>query len=153
MKVVRFYHLTRSRPEEALPAILDKALERGMRAHIQVKSKGQIEDLSRALWADTAKNSFFPHGTSLDGLSEVAPHNPIWISDDQQRVNNPTLFIQLDGIENDDFGDVEMVCHFFDGSDPAKEAAARDYWRRLKSHGHTLTYWAQDEMGRWQERR
>ncbi len=40
----------------------------------------------------------------------------------------------------------------FDGNDAAALAAAREQWRDLKDGDHDLTYWQQDEGGRWQKK-
>ena len=36
--------------------------------------------------------------------------------------------------------------------DPAAVDAAREGWKRFRSGGHEVSYWQQDEQGRWQNR-
>ena len=40
----------------------------------------------------------------------------------------------------------------FDGSDEEAVAAARGQWTTLKSAGHAVTYWQQDEACRWSQK-
>ena len=40
----------------------------------------------------------------------------------------------------------------FDGNDPEAVEAARAGWKRFKAAGHEVSYWQQDEQGRWQNR-
>ena len=37
----------------------------------------------------------------------------------------------------------------FDGSLPDTVAQARDWWRKMTAEGHAVSYWRQDEGGRW----
>ena len=37
----------------------------------------------------------------------------------------------------------------FDGYDQAQLEGARAHWKTLKAEGHALTYWQQNQDGRW----
>jgi len=45
----------------------------------------------------------------------------------------------------------ERVIYMFDGHDENAVAAARERWKIEKKAGHELTYWQQDEEGRWKK--
>jgi DNA polymerase-3 subunit chi len=40
----------------------------------------------------------------------------------------------------------------FDGNDAEALAAARAQWSALKAGGHALSYWQQNDDGRWEKR-
>jgi DNA polymerase-3 subunit chi len=40
----------------------------------------------------------------------------------------------------------------FDGFDEPQLQKARESWKRLKGEGHTLSYWQQNQDGRWQRK-
>ena len=44
---------------------------------------------------------------------------------------------------------LERVVLLFDGTDEAALADARAAWKQLKGLGFTVTYWQQDDAGRW----
>ena len=46
----------------------------------------------------------------------------------------------------------ELCVELFDGNDPAAVAAARTRWTAYLAAGHALTYYQQDEAGRWQKK-
>jgi DNA polymerase III subunit chi len=58
------------------------------------------------------------------------------------------LFL-TDGASSARIADYAMVVEMFDGNDQAAVAAARARWTAYKAEGHDLTYWRQDDAGRW----
>jgi DNA polymerase-3 subunit chi len=44
------------------------------------------------------------------------------------------------------------VVFIFDGSDADAVARARAEWQAAKARGHAVSYWQQDETGRWQQK-
>ena len=50
MTEVRFYHMTRTGLEAALPQMLEKTLERGQRAVVIAGSEERVEALNGHLW-------------------------------------------------------------------------------------------------------
>ena len=77
MTAVGFYHLTRTGPDAALPALLGRTLAAGARAVVQVRDPARVAALDTALWAATDPD-WLPHGTARTGH---APLQPIWITD------------------------------------------------------------------------
>ena len=62
MTDVRFYHLTRTRLEDALPVMLGRTLERGGRAVVRLATPARLKALDEWLWTfDDA--AFIPHGS------------------------------------------------------------------------------------------
>ncbi|MET0546427.1 MAG: DNA polymerase III subunit chi, partial [Caulobacterales bacterium] len=58
-----FYHLERQSQDDALPALLEKCLERSWRALVRVDSYEDIERLDSHLWVYRS-DSFLPHGAA-----------------------------------------------------------------------------------------
>jgi DNA polymerase-3 subunit chi len=48
-------------------------------------------------------------------------------------------------------GDYERLVFLFDGHDPDAVSEARAAWKAL-AEGNEITYWQQDENGRWQKK-
>jgi DNA polymerase-3 subunit chi len=148
MSEVRFYHLTRRTLEEALPALLTKAYERGMRAVVLIPSAERVEALNAHLWSFSPE-SFLPHGSAADGH---AAEQPIWLTTKEENPNGASLLVLSDGAVAADIAAYALVCDMFDGNDEAALAAARERWKRYKAEGHAVTYWQQSERGGWEQK-
>ena len=147
MTDIGFYHLQRTGLERALPKLLEKALERGMRAVVLADSEERVEALNAALWT-YEQRSFLPHGSARDGFAE---EQPVYLAAAEENPNGATLLVLVDGMEAAGLSDYERCLDLFDGNDPDAVAAARERWTKAKEAGHSVTYWQQDEQGRWQE--
>jgi DNA polymerase-3 subunit chi len=145
---IGFYHLQRSPLELALPKLLGKALERGMRAVVMAGSDERIKALDGALWTFD-QDSFLPHGTAADGNAAV---QPVYLTTTEENPNDATLLILTDGAEPDFTGTFERCLDLFDGNDDQAVAAARQRWRRRLEAGDTLAYWQQTETGGWEQK-
>ena len=76
MTDVRFYHLTRTRLEDALPVMLGRTLERGGRAVVRLATPARLKALDEWLWTfDDA--AFIPHGS--EG-GQHAADQPVWLT-------------------------------------------------------------------------
>jgi len=148
MTEVRFYHLTRSSLEAALPKMLEKTLERGQRAVVLASSPERVEALNTHLWT-YAERSFLPHGTAEDGHDAA---QPVWLGTEDTRRNAAEVLFLTDGAESQRLGEYDLCAVLFDGRDDTAVARARDQWGGLKDAGHALTYWQQDESGRWSQK-
>ena len=58
----------------------------------------------------------------------------------------------VDGATLDDAAPYTRVVHIFDGHDDGAVARARAAWAAAKTQGHSVSYWQQDEEGRWQQK-
>lgn len=148
MSEVRFYHLTRTPLETALPQMLDKTLARGQRAVVMAGSPERVEALDGLLWTQ-ADQSFLPHGTAKDGH---AADQPIWLTSDDEAPNGAEVLFLTDGADSAQISRFVLCAVLFDGRDEGAVLAARAHWSRLKADGHELSYWQQDERGSWQKR-
>jgi DNA polymerase-3 subunit chi len=145
---VRFYHLQRQRLEEALPALLEKARERGFRIVVQAGSPERVKALDTLLWTYRPE-SFLAHGSGMASLA-TAPDQPIWLTADVENPNAADMLVLVDGATAD-VAPFTLACEMFDGHDDDAVAAARKRWTEYKAAGHAMTYWQQGERG-WEKK-
>lgn len=148
MSEVMFYHLERQPLERVLPQLVEKSLERGWRAVIQVDSEERAEALSALLWS-YSDDSFLPHGTARDGLAGM---QPVWITADDGNPNGATVRFLAGGARAPAYDGLARTVYFIDGGDSEAVAQARDLWKEARGQGHEVSYWQQDEHGRWRNR-
>ncbi len=146
MAEIGFYHLTRTGPEQALPALLGRTLAAGKRAVIRCAAD-RIPAIDTTLWV-CPEPDWLPHGTASTGEADL---QPIWITDTDDAPNGATFLFLLDGQTSARLDAYERIFDLFDGGDETAVAAARARWRLAKSAGHTLTYWQQGPRG-WEKK-
>lgn len=147
MTEIRFYHLTKTRLEAALPQLLEKALERGWRAVVMAGSEARVEDLNAHLWT-YQERAFLPHGSRQDGYPD---YQPVWLTDGDENPNGANVAFLVDGAATESPAAYEIVAEVFDGTDAEAVQEARRRWSAYKKAGFDPTYWKQSEQGRWQK--
>lgn len=145
MAEVWFYHLERRTLEEVLPNLLERSLERGWRAAVQATSEERIEALDSLLWT-YADDSFLAHGTARDGPPQA---QPVYLTTDPGNPSGAQIRFLVDGAALEDASPYERVVFLFDGRDPDATTRARQAWSEAKGQGLAVSYWQQDENGRW----
>ncbi len=146
MAEILFYHLKGQTPEQVLPALLAKSLERGWRVVVQASSDERVEALDAHLWT-WRDDSFLPHGTWRDA---EAAEQPIVLTVNEENPNGATVRFLVDGASmSGDAAGYERIVLLFDGEDPDAVDAARARWNEAKAAGAEVTYWQADENGRW----
>ena len=58
----------------------------------------------------------------------------------------------VDGAVLADVSPYVRVAYVFDGRDREAVAKAREAWQAAKARGDAVSYWQQDESGRWQQK-
>jgi DNA polymerase-3 subunit chi len=147
---IRFYHLERRRVDQALPSLLEHALDEGRRVLVRASSDEMVAALNERLWTyDDA--SFLPHGAAGDGDPMT---QPVFLTAELENANAATMLVRLSGAETGDADDAfDLVVILFDGRDDAALAHARGEWRRLKDQGRTISYWRESDEGGWERAR
>lgn len=145
MSEILFYHLERRPLEAVLPALLEKSLERGWRCVVECGSPERRDALDAHLWT-YSEASFLPHGTDAQPQPE---RQPVLIATSDANPNGATVRFLVDGVALPDPAPYERLVYLFDGRDDEQVAAARERWKEAKALGAALTYWQQDESGRW----
>jgi len=148
MVEVSFYHLQAQPLEQALPKLLEKVFERGLRALIRARDPGFADFLNSTLWT-YKPDSFLPHGMAGDKL---AADHPILISTDTETgANDASVLVLLQDADADDLENYDRCLYMFDGNDQSSLSLARARWTAFKSQGVGVTYWQQTETG-WQQK-
>jgi DNA polymerase-3 subunit chi len=147
---VRFHHLERRRVDEALPDILERALEEGRRVVVRASSEDMAAALNERLWTyDDA--SFLPHGAAGDG---DPTSQPIFLTSEPDNPNGATMLVRLSCAEPAEGDEAfELALLLFDGRDAPSLANARAEWRRLKDAGQAISYWRESDEGGWERAR
>src|SRR5690606_27753508 len=132
---------TESKLEDALPALLEKSVERGWKVVVQTSTEARRDVLDAYLWT-FRDDSFLPHG------SDAAPMRdgqPVLLTATSANGNAATVRFVVDGAEPPSLDGYERIVFMFDGYDPVQLENARAQWKKLKGEGHALTYWQQSE--------
>ncbi len=147
MAEIGFYHLTRTGPDRALPALLARTLASGERAMVLCADADRIGAIDIALWE--APRLWLAHNGGADDDPDL---QPIWLTAaDAPAPNGARYLFLLDGAESARLDAFSRVFDLFDGTDPAATEAARRRWATARAGGHVLTYWKQTESGAWQK--
>jgi DNA polymerase-3 subunit chi len=148
MTSVAFYHLQKSTLERALPKLLEKTVETGNRAVVMAGTDDRVEALNGILWT-YENDSWLPHGSSKDGAPE---DQPVWLTTNDENPNQSQFLFLTDGASSDHVGEFERCFELFNGLDNAAVGAAREHWKAYKDAGFDLTYWQQNDNGKWMEK-
>ena len=95
------------------------------------------------------EDSFLPHGT--DREPDVAA-TPVVLTTKTDNPNRAVVRFFVDGANADDIASYQRAIYLFDGNDPDALDAARDNWKEAQGAGFEVTYWQQDNDGRWQKK-
>ena len=147
MTEVLFYHLETRPLESVLPALLEKTLERGWKAVVETSSSDRAAALDAALWT-YRDDAFLPHGIAGEGTD---PDQPVLIATDSVNSNGANVRFFVDRAVPSAIEGYSRIVYLFSGHDPDAVSEARVAWKALKD-GNDLTYWQQDEGGRWQKK-
>lgn len=147
MAEIGFYHLTRTGPDQALPALLGRTLAAGQWAVVVCGSEERVAALDTALWL-CPDPDWLPHGTPATGNADL---QPIWLDTSDAAPNGARFLFLMDGAEAARLEAFERVFDLFDGNEETTLAAARNRWRAAKAGGHTLSYWQQGPRG-WERK-
>jgi len=152
MSEVLFYHLERRGLDDVLPGLVEKTLERGMRALIRAVSSDRASAIDALLWTYD-EQSFLPHAQLGDG---EAAAQPVLITVEGGNPNGAQLLFLVGGAEapnwaSDGTKAFARVVVLFDGRDPMALSTARTAWKEAKGAGHDVTYWKETASGKWEK--
>lgn len=148
MADIRFYHMEQSTLDQALPSIALKAWQSGKHVMIRVSDKKEAARLNDLLWT-FHPNVFLPHGADGDKHPEK---QPVFLTANDNNVNRAEILILTHGCVMEDISSFAMVCEMLDGRVESQIKDARGRWKTYKDAGHDLTYWQQDEHGKWHKK-
>jgi DNA polymerase-3 subunit chi len=145
---ILFYQLERQPLDQVLPGLLERTLARGWRAVVQAGSEERLEALDALLWT-YAEDSFLPHGTVRDGFVD---QQPLFLTASDANPNGAAVRFLVDGADSEALSGYTRVVYLFDGRDEEARLRAREQWKRAKAAGHAVTFWQQNERGRWENK-
>jgi DNA polymerase-3 subunit chi len=148
MSEVYFYHLQNQPLEKVLPQLLEKCLERGWRCVVQTQTDERVQVLDQHLWT-FRDDAFLAHGTDKEAN---ASEQPILLTTSDANANAANVRFFVEGASTENLTGYERAIHLFDGNDPDAVDLARAQWKSAQAAGHAVTYWQQDEAGRWQQK-
>lgn len=149
MTDIHFYHLQRQSLEAVLPTLLARSRERGWRAIVKLGDEARLAALDDHLWS-YAEESFLAHGTDRD--PDPAEQPVVLTTIDANPNGAAILFLAGGAAMPSDLAAFERVALLLEGGDEDAVTSARDLWRRLREADHAVTYWQQDDEGRWRKR-
>lgn len=150
---VWFYHLQRRPLESALPALVARSLANGWKAVIQATSPERLAALDDLLWTYDDQ-SFVAHGTARDG---DGPLQPVWLTLETDNPNAAAIRFFVVGADavaalaDEAARPKERAIIMFDGRDEDALNRARMQFRQLREQGFALSYWRQNDEGRWEK--
>lgn len=131
-----------------LPTLVEKTIERGWRAVIQAGTAERVQALDALLWT-YREDGFLPHGTAADGASD---RQPVFLTDSDANPNAAVVRFFVEGALPASYAGYQRLVFVFDGGDQQALANARSQWKTAKAAGCAVTYWQQDEDGRWEKK-
>ncbi|HUO53623.1 MAG TPA: DNA polymerase III subunit chi, partial [Rhodoblastus sp.] len=107
-----FYHLQKRSLEQVLPALIERARERGWRSVVQSRTPERLAALDDLLWT-YAEDSFLPHGTQADGDPQL---QAVWLTCGDDNPNQAQVRFLVEGAEAEPFvdSDYERLILLFD---------------------------------------
>lgn len=131
----------------------------GFQSLILMPDENQINHMSQALWS-YKKEGFLPH---LDVSDKSAAQTPILTSsyekfmdlDDIKEVlkdKSMLLVTSQHDIEPERLQSFDLCCEMLNGHNQQDVEAGRKRWARYKDAGFSVSYWAQDDQGRWSQK-
>lgn len=148
MTEIRFYHLQSDTTTKAVPDILGKAVEKGLKVLLKLPNEERVRFYDDLLWRYSPE-SFLPHGRAGDKMPES---QPIWIDSIDKAPNNATMALVAEEADLPPLTDYALICLVFDSDNHDRLQKARTLWGQLKQLPDlTLTYWKQKENGGWEK--
>jgi len=142
-----FYHLEASTLEGVLPGLLEKTLEKGWRALVKLP-EARLGEMDGFLWT-FRDDAFLPHGRDDEPQAEL---QPILLSSTTSSAKGFDAVFLIDGEKVTDMEGVSRTMIMINGRSQEDVQRERGRWKTLKDAGATLSYYQQDERGRWEKK-
>lgn len=148
MTEILFYHLQTQPLEEVLPGLLERSLARNWRVVVECGIPERLEDVDTLLWS-YREDSFLPHGLDSEAFAD---DQPILLTSGKANPNGAQIRFLIHDAGLPDDMNYERVVLLFDGQDEISVQQARENWKALKGSDHDLSYWQQNQSGRWEKK-
>ena len=150
MTEILFYHMHQP-IEKALPALLEKTLQRGWKAVVCVGNEERMAALDESLWT-YREDSFLPHGTERDGDAE---RQPVLLTVSDTAPNRANVLFLVENAPAEALlngAGYDRIVLMFDGNDEEQIGKAREDWKKTRAAKLDATYWQQSELGSWEKK-
>jgi len=145
MAEIWFYHLEQQPLKQVLPQLLSRGLEQGRRMVVQAATTESVPQISDMLWA-AEDVAFLAHGFGED----VAFQQQLWICADDANPNSATYRFFVEGALPTNLDGLDRALILFESNSEDVLVTIRNEWKNRKAQGHAISYWKQDESGKWQ---
>ena len=144
---IRFYHLTTTSLEKALPKLLEKIYAQKQRALLLTDSEEQTEALALQLWTYNPA-SFLPHGTHKDGFIQ---DHPIFITHREENPNKAEILIILNESLPAFISSFKECLDLFEAPFPDENSRFLKRWTHYAAQNYALIHWKQQKDGQWEK--
>ncbi len=154
---IRFYHLTKHQPEDALKKLLPLAQTRYGNIVLYVETN-EMAQWNKILW-DTG-TSFLAHGSDGDckrketqHIQDYASRQPIYINDDGNNPNHAYSLFCLTSLPTQEILEkFKLICLIFSEQNQHLVRQARESWKYCQAQDYPSIYYSQDASGKWQKK-
>lgn len=147
MAEISFYQLTQGSLEKSVAKLLEKVYLAGLKSVLFFETSEALDIYNKLLWTFSSK-VFLPHGSKKEGQRD---EQPLWLTTTFENPNGADVLACVEGSTITDFADFKRCLDIFNGHDDDAITGARKRWKAYKEAGHALTYWKQNESGRWEK--
>ena len=144
MAEVFFYQLGEKPMTQILPDLLKRSLARGARVVLETAVPENVQRLSELLW-NHEDVAFLPHGHGDD----ASARQPLWLCSDAGNPNAAAYRFYVDGAMPGVIDGLERAIIIFESNSEEALASARNEWKKRKAEGHAISYFKQDENGKF----
>ena len=147
---IDFYHLRNADLATPLAMLAHKTVASGHKLLILAHEDSHVA-ISERLWT-FRPDSFLAHAADEN---EGHEHAQIWLTSDVAANQIDARFLALTaGLEPPEVQKFDRVFNLFDGTSEVAVSAARDSWKRWSgTEDVTCQYYAQDDQGRWSQKK
>ena len=142
-----FYHLEASTLEGVLPGLLEKTRERGWRSLVKVPET-RLAELDDYLWT-YKDDGFLPHGRDDEPLAD---NQPVLLTATAESSPDSDCVFLIDGTDIEIADSVQRCMIMINGRNDEAVKTARTHWKKLKDQGADISYWQQNDRGRWEKK-
>lgn len=140
---IRFYELSKVKIEQALPQLLYKIYD-SLPENILLLVEDQKQAISydQLLWTFSS-NKFLPHGKATD---EKNIYHPLLITDKEENLNQAQIIVTNCVVSNDFIKQFTKQIMIFPES---QKDIFLEKLSSLEYPSDVVTYWKQDQSGKW----
>lgn len=145
---ILFYHITKGEMSSVVIQLLQKIYASQKKAVLLVKTPEEMHFYDEILWTYSS-DSFLPHGTKDDSFPE---NQPCCITDTVQNPTSAEMLLLIEPVAWESFDDYQRMIVLFSDKNNQAVINAREIWKNLKEKNENMTYWFQNDAGKWEKK-